>query len=115
MDKDNGDKGADVGVQIKALSNPYRFSILQWLMDPQDHFPRQQDADLVKDGVCVGFLTDKVGLSQPTVTSHMQTLTKAGFVTSKKIKNWVYYRPNHAQIDAFLTSLNARLKTGKST
>ncbi|MEO1108931.1 MAG: metalloregulator ArsR/SmtB family transcription factor [Pseudomonadota bacterium] len=96
--------------QIKALSNPYRLQLLEWLMEPTTHFPKQQDADLIKDGVCVGFLTEKVGLSQPTVTSHMQKLAQAGLVTSKKIKNWVYYRPDRERIDAFLHDLNFRLR-----
>lgn len=100
---------ANLAEQIKALSNPYRLQILEWLKAPKDHFPEQEDADLVKEGVCVGFLTEKVGLSQPTVTSHMQKLAKAGFVTSKKIKNWVYYRRDSACINAFLHDLNHRL------
>lgn len=96
--------------QIKALSNPVRFQLLEWLMEPENHFPEQRDGNLVEDGVCVGFLTEKVGLSQPTVTSHMQKLAQAGFVTSKKIKNWVYYRPNRERIDAFLRHLDHRLR-----
>lgn len=99
----------DHAEQVKALANPYRFQMLEWLMEPKKHFPKQRDADLEEDGVCVGFLTDKVGLSQPTVTSHMQKLAQAGFVTSKKIKNWVYYRPDRQRIDAFLDGLQSRL------
>lgn len=105
-----GSAGAyDVDEQIKALASPYRLKILEYLMEPEAHFPKQQDADLIEDGVCVSFLTEKVGLSQPTVTSHMQKLAQAGFVRSKKIKNWVYYRPDRAEIDAFLAALNGRL------
>lgn len=100
---------ADLAEQIKALSNPYRFQLLEWLMEPKAHFPVQRDADLEEDGVCVGFLTEKVGLSQPTVTSHMQKLAQAGFVTSKKIKNWVYYRPDRQRIDRFLRVMGDRL------
>lgn len=100
----------DVTGQIKALSNPYRLQFLQWLMAPEDHFSgAQNNADLIQDGVCVGVITEKAGLSQPTVTSHMQKLAQAGFVTSKKIKNWVYYRPDRKRIDAFLKDLETRL------
>ncbi len=109
MAKPETDEPIDVSVQIKALSNPCRLTILEWLKDPEAHFPKQRDADLVEDGVCVGFLTEKVGLSQPTVTSHMQKLAQAGFVTSKKIKNWVYYRRDEARIDAFYAELGTRL------
>jgi DNA-binding transcriptional ArsR family regulator len=95
--------------QIKALANPHRLRMLEWLMEPEKHFPQQRDADLVKDGVCVGFLTDKSELTQPTVTSHMQKLAQAKLVTSKKIKNWVYYRPDRKRVEAFLKTLEFRL------
>ncbi|CUI55686.1 ArsR/SmtB family transcription factor [Cognatishimia activa] len=77
---------------LRAVSNPHRAQILDWLLDPEANFPPQKDGDLVQDGVCVGFITDKAGLSQPTVTAHMRTLEAAGLVTSKKIKNWVFYK-----------------------
>jgi ArsR family transcriptional regulator len=102
------DVPSELADQLKALSNPYRLQLLEWLKDPEKHFPKQQDADLVSDGVCVGFLTNKVGLSQPTVSAHMQTLAKAGLVQSKKIKNWVYYRPDPKGINAFLGALTGR-------
>lgn len=78
---------------FKALANEKRLQIMLWILSPSDHFPPQQDGDLVRDGVCVGFITNKIGLSQPTVTSHMKTLAEAGLVTSKQIKNWVFYKP----------------------
>ncbi len=94
---------------LRALSNEHRLRIMMWIMHPETHFPPQQDGDLVKDGVCVGFITDKIGLTQPTVTSHMKVLAKAGLVTSKPIKNWVFYKPQRANFKAALTSLNDML------
>lgn len=78
---------------MSALSSPVRFQIILWLLDPRAHFPEQRDGDLVEDGVCVGFITEKVGLSQPTVSSHMKKLSAAGLVTGKRIGNWMFYRP----------------------
>jgi ArsR family transcriptional regulator len=95
---------------LQALSNRHRLTILIWLTEPGKHFPPQRDADLVEDGVCVSFITEKIGLSQPTVTTHMQTLAMAELVTSKKIKNWVYYKPNNALIDRLLGDLNRALR-----
>lgn len=85
---------------FRALGNEHRLVIVEWLSDPRSHFPEQQDGDLVKDGVCVGFITEKIGLSQPTVTAHLQYLSKAGIVTSKRIKNWVFYKLDRQQMDA---------------
>lgn len=81
---------------LKALANEKRLLIMKWISSPRDHFPEQRDGDLVDDGVCVGFITQKIGLSQPTVTSHMKVLEAAGLVTGKSIKNWVFYKPNKA-------------------
>ena len=94
---------------LNALSNRHRLTILIWLTDPERHFPPQRDGDLVEDGVCVGFITEKIGLSQPTVTTHMQALAKAGLVSSKKIKNWVYYKLDGAAVDRFLGDLGRAL------
>jgi DNA-binding transcriptional ArsR family regulator len=90
---------------LNALSNTHRLTILTWLAEPRKHFPAQQDGDLVEDGVCVGFITEKIGLSQPTVTTHMQALAKAGLVTPKKIKNWVYYKLDDTAVERFLGDL----------
>lgn len=95
---------------LNALSNQHRLTILIWLTDPQRHFPPQLDGDLVKDGVCVGFITDKTGLSQPTVSLYMQALAKAGLVTSTRIKNWVYYKANRPAIDKLLDDLDRALR-----
>ena len=38
---------------VKALGNERRLLILEWLKDPEAHFPRQVDGDLVKDGFVV--------------------------------------------------------------
>lgn len=91
---------------LKALSNEKRLLIMKWISSPRDHFPEQRDGDLVEDGVCVGFITEKIGLSQPTVTSHMKNLEKAGLVRGKSIKNWVFYKPEKKFIATVLTMLS---------
>jgi DNA-binding transcriptional ArsR family regulator len=94
---------------LRALSNPHRLTILRWLLDPARHFPPQQDGDLVEDGVCVGFVTRKLGLSQPTVTGHMQILAEAGLVSPRRIKNWVFYKLEREMIQRRLASLDRSL------
>lgn len=94
---------------LAAIANPKRLQILEWLIDPIPNFEPQMDGDLVLDGVCVGRITDKIGLSQPTVTSHMKVMQAADLVSSKKIKNWVFYKPKRAAILRILDSLNKSL------
>lgn len=95
---------------LKALGNEKRLQILQWMLEPTDHFAPQLDGDLVEDGVCIGRITDKIGLKQPTVTSHMKVLAEAGLVTAKPIKNWVFYKPDRKAIKAALERLSDSLR-----
>jgi DNA-binding transcriptional ArsR family regulator len=83
---------------IRALASDRRLQILEWLKDPEAHFRPQADGDLVKDGVCVVFLAEKLGVSQPTATEHLKVLSQAGLVRSKRIKQWTFYRRDEPRI-----------------
>jgi DNA-binding transcriptional ArsR family regulator len=89
----------DVDV-VKALASDRRLLILQWLRDPQAHFPAQQDGDLVRDGVCSLFIAQKLGVSQPTCGQHLKVLSRAGLIRGTKIKQWVFYRRDEKAIAA---------------
>jgi ArsR family transcriptional regulator len=88
----------DLADVFKVLASPRRMDVLEWLREPRRHFPPQRDGDLVDDGVCVLFIADKLGVSQPTATIHMQALKRAGLVTSKKVGQWTFYKRNNAAI-----------------
>ncbi|MAG97845.1 MAG: metalloregulator ArsR/SmtB family transcription factor [Alphaproteobacteria bacterium] len=90
---------------IKALANERRLLILEWLKDPEAHFPPQVDGDLVDDGVCGGLLADKLGLSQPTVSEHMRVLTRAELVRSSRIKQWTFYKRDEKRINEIKKAL----------
>ncbi|MFL6077514.1 MAG: ArsR/SmtB family transcription factor [Mycobacteriales bacterium] len=83
---------------LKALSNPKRLSILEWLRDPVAHFPPQRDGDLVADGVCSVYLADKLGVSQPTVSEHLRLLVAAGLVRATRRRQWTFYRRDERRI-----------------
>ena len=92
-----------------ALASPKRLQILEWLKDPVAHFPPQRDGDLVKDGVCVVFIADKLGVAQPTATAHLQTLARAGLVTSTRLGQWTFYRRDEKAIAALARQVRAEL------
>jgi DNA-binding transcriptional ArsR family regulator len=92
-----------------ALASPKRLQILEWLRDPVAHFPPQRDGDLVEDGVCVIFIADKLGVAQPTATTHLKSLARAGLVRSKRIGQWTFYQRDEAAISAFRRRLEAEL------
>ena len=96
-----------IDVVHKALANPVRRQILEWLKDPHENFA-QQDHPLDL-GVCAGLLDARTGLSQSTVSGHLAILQKAGLVTSRKVGQWIFYKRNEETIQAFLAHLNDRL------
>lgn len=83
---------------FKALSNPTRLRILQWLREPEQHFPPDDKGDQRVIGVCVGDITEKVQLSQSTVSEYLSLLQRAGLVTSQRFGQWTYYKRNEALI-----------------
>jgi DNA-binding transcriptional ArsR family regulator len=94
---------------FRALASPKRLQILEWLRDPVANFPPQRDGDLVDDGVCVIFIADKLGVTQPTATAHLQALGRARLVTSKRVGQWTFYKRDEAAIGAFKRQLRDEL------
>jgi DNA-binding transcriptional ArsR family regulator len=92
-----------------ALASPKRLQVLEWLKDPRAHFPPQRDGDLVDDGVCVLFIAEKLGVAQPTATTHLQALARAGLVTSTRIGQWTFYRRDELGIAALKRSIGQEL------
>lgn len=88
----------DLGTALKALANDRRLLILEWLKDPEAHFPPQVYGDLVKDGVCGMRIAEKLGVSQPTVSEHLKVLTHAGLLRGKRIRQWTFYRRDEGRI-----------------
>jgi DNA-binding transcriptional ArsR family regulator len=99
----------DTAEVLRALASDRRLQILAWLRDPVAHFPPQRDGDLVDDGVCVGFIADKLAVTQPTATAHLQALARAGLVTSKRVGQWTFYKRDESAIRAFTARLATQL------
>jgi ArsR family transcriptional regulator len=83
---------------LKAIANPRRLEILNWLKSPTAHFPTQRDGDLIKDGVCGLFIAQKLGVGQPTASEHLRILTQAGLIRGKRIKQWTFYKRDEKRI-----------------
>jgi DNA-binding transcriptional ArsR family regulator len=83
---------------LRALANPKRLRILEWLKAPRAHFAAQRDGDLVTDGVCCLLIAGKLRVSQPTASEHLRVLSQAGLIRGKRIKKWTFYRRNEPNI-----------------
>ncbi len=100
---------SDIVPAIKALANERRLLILGWLKRPTANFPPQVDGDLVKDGVCGLLIARKLKVSQPTLSEHMRLLSEAGLVTSKRIKQWTFYKRDEHRIREVKKTLLAKI------
>jgi ArsR family transcriptional regulator len=99
----------DVTLAIQALASERRLQILEWLKDPEAHFPPQADGDLAKDGVCGVLIAQKLGVSQPTASEHLKILSKAGFIRPRRIKQWTFYKRDESRIREIKKAISASI------
>lgn len=90
---------------LRALASDRRLLILDWLKRPRAHFPPQVDGDLVRDGVCGVLIAKKLEVSQPTASEHLKILAQAGLVSTKRVKQWTFYKRDEAQIARMKTAI----------
>ena len=77
-----------IDLQLKALADPARRQIIRLLRSKGRCSCRQVSA--TDSGMCVCDLEGELGLSQPTITHHVQVLRQAGLITNRKIGRWLY-------------------------
>lgn len=95
---------------FKALANPVRLQVLQWLRDPERHFPVEQAiADPHEVGVCVSHIQAKTGLAQSTVSAYMASLERAGLVRATRVGKWTHYRRDEERIARLVDALGRSL------
>ena len=87
--------------QSKALASEARISILRWLASPDQHFSHQVTGAPSEIGVCVSLLTEKLGMSQPTVSRHLELLKQANFLTVQKIGQWSFFKRNEKGLSEY--------------
>jgi ArsR family transcriptional regulator len=99
----------DIETVLRALANDRRLLILEWLKRPKAHFRPQLDGDLVADGVCGVLIAEKLGVSQPTVSEHLRILSQAGLLTSKRVKQWTFYKRDETRISRLKRAIVAKI------
>jgi len=70
---------------LKALADPVRLSILEFLWGPASEEFRDEE------GICAKDIERFLGVTQPTVSYHMKILVGAGLVAAEKRGQKVYY------------------------
>ena len=93
----------------KALSNPVRVHILDWLKNPEKNFPPHKELGHFNYGVCLVFIKNKADLSQSTISQYMAQLEKANLVISTRIGKWTYFKRDEKNIKKYIYSLHQKL------
>lgn len=89
---------------IAALNNPMRRQILIWLKD-RNNFPPPLSEHEGLEGVCVGYIQEKSGLSQSTISHYMNILKQAELVSSERHGQWTFFKRNEAAIQKFIQAM----------
>lgn len=93
----------------KVLSNRTRVNILKWLKNPKLNFPPHHDINHFDDGVCVGYIQDKSGLSQSTISTYLTSMQNVNLIIPTRHGKWTYYKRNEEIIEAYIKSLRTEL------
>jgi DNA-binding transcriptional ArsR family regulator len=85
---------------IKSLANETRLNILEWLKDPYAHFPEEELSEETPElGVCVSDIAKKAGMSVPTVSDYLKTMSVADVLIATRRGQWTYYKRNEQLIN----------------
>ncbi len=86
---------------FRALGEPLRLAIVRFLLD-------QGGVCCATPGrVCACDIVAAFGLSQPTVSHHMQILARAGLVQARKQGRWMFYAADPARFADLAARLQA--------
>lgn len=86
-------QATELARRLKALADPARLRALSLLLATPD------------GEACTCDLVEPLGLSQPTVTHHLQRLAAVGLVVGERRGRWTYYRVVPAVLDALTAIL----------
>lgn len=105
-----GSQASELVEAFKALGNPVRLQIMQWLKEPERQFAEYEPiGDRQVVGVCVSHIQAKSGLAQSTVSGYMATLERAGLVQSTRVGKWTHYRRNEGRLEQLAGAVSTDL------
>jgi len=87
---------------LKVLANENRLLILKWLKEPKKHF-NSTHCDVDVEGVCVGLIEEKSGLSQSTVSQYLKLLQQADLITMERKGQWTFCKRNEKNIEKLIS------------
>lgn len=98
----------DLDLIYKALSNPIRRQILQWLKNPEQFLSSDECGGFAR-GVCAGQIERLGQVSQSTMSNHLSVLQQAGLISATKYGQWSYFSRNEVLIQQYIEHLQQHL------
>lgn len=98
----------DIDLIFKALANPIRRQILQWLKNPAQYLPLEEYGNFNR-GVCAGHIERLGQVSQSTMSNHLSVLQQAGLIQVEKYGQWSYFSRNEVLIQQYIDHLKNSL------
>ncbi|MEU6773147.1 ArsR family transcriptional regulator [Streptomyces sp. NPDC046759] len=79
-------------------SGRMRRTILEWLKDPETHFPAPRGRDLAETGVTARAVAAKLGVPRRTALAHLDFLTRLGLLRTRRVRCRTRYRRDEIRI-----------------
>lgn len=98
----------DIDLIFKALANPTRRQILEWLKTPDQFLSTEKCGDFAR-GVCAGHIEQLGKVSQSTMSNHLSVLQQAGLINVEKHGQWSYFSRNEDLIQQYIDYLKNSL------
>lgn len=94
---------------LHAIADPTRRRILLALKERGNESRSAGEKGIHGSCLCGGQIEQRIRLSQPTISHHMNILTKAGLVEASKQGQWRWYRRNEKAIREVVKTLRGKL------
>lgn len=98
----------DIDLISKALANPTRRQILEWLKNPQQYLCEEQCGGFSR-GICAGNIEKLGNVSQSTMSNHLSVLQQSGLIQAEKYGQWSYFSRNEVLIQQYIEYLKSSL------
>ena len=93
--------------QLKALADESRLKILSALKEVGQCSCVEVDPN--EPGLCVCDMEEMLGLTQSTVSHHLEILRRADLVTCEKKGQWLYCRRNEGALASLAAALGSEV------
>ena len=90
----DAEQATELARRLKVLADPTRLRLLSILLDSEG------------GEACTCDLVEPLGLSQPTITHHLQRMAEVGIVRGERRGRWTFYSVDRQAIESITSALH---------